>query len=268
MKSPKEISDKLNALLGLKREVVGVKLFNSSNIHDYPLFKGIEVSKPIAYCVAVKSAMAGHSLKIPKDKSGCSGSSGALGFSPLGNDYFSGERGKKMGLFRDEAVAASVNKELPILGDSSAGTLAAVVKPLGSFENEGEPDLCLVASDSLGIMRMLEGYTYNFGLPSGLCASGNRAVCTECSVIPLKTGSINISFLCAGTRYRCKWGNNELMCGFPFSISDEIADGILHTVNAVEPDERKKEIEKKLIETNNLETEIKYGETYYKKNKK
>lgn len=268
MDSPQKLYDKFHSLLELKRHVVGVKFFDEFNIEEYSSYSGIEVIKPIAYCVAVKSAMSGHSVKIRKDMSGCAGSSCALGFTTPNDGYFSGEQGEKMGLFKDRSVASKVNHDLPVLGNASGGTLAAVIKPLYAYENEGDPDIVLVISDSFGIMRILEGYTYIYGLPHGLCASGNRAVCTECSVLPLKTHSINISFLCAGTRYRCKWGNAEIMCGFPFSMADGIAKGILETVNAVETDERKKLIEKHLIETDNLETEIKYGETYYQKKQK
>jgi len=250
---------KLNALLELSRRVVGVK---TANEREFGLFEARELVKPMGYCVAVKCAMEGHSIKIDRSTSGCPGGGRALGLAPPPEDYLNGGHGVRMGLFRNAEVAAGVARSIPI---GAPGTYGVIVKPLLLFE--ADPDAVLIVADSRTIMRVLQGYTYSYGLPHGMHMSGNQAVCVECTVTPMRTGSVNVSMMCSGTRHNAKWKDHESMIGIPFDRFFGTVAGIEATVNAVEPDERKRRIEEALKEANLLETEVEYGKMYYVRKK-
>jgi len=251
---------KINGLLELHRKVVGVKLVRSET--EYEAYKGIEPTRPMHYCVAVKCAMTGHSIKLTKQTAGCDGGNRALGFIEPPPQFYDGTNGCRMGLYQDTAVAASVAKAVPVC---TPDTYGIIIKPLELFE--AAPDVVLIATQPRTAMRILQGYTYRFGLAKGMHMSGNRAVCVECTVTPMHTNSINVSMLCSGTRYNANWEDVESIVGIPFGKFPDTVSGIENTVNPIEPDENKKRIEDNLRKANCLEIEVEYGKTYYKKNK-
>ena len=246
---------KLHGLLELQRRAVGVKLVSGSEYGDY---EARTLVRPMHYCIGVKCAMAGHSIKLDRRTSGCFGSSRALGLVEPAEDFYSGERGAAMGLYRNAEVAAGVARAFPI---TPPDTYGVIIKPLEFFESD--PDVVLIAAESRTIMRILQGYTHIYGLPTGMHMSGNQAVCVESTVTPMNTGSINVSMMCSGTRYQARWRDNESMIGIPFDRFYGTLEGIEGTVNAVEPDERKKQIKESLLGSGLLEIEIEYGKTYY-----
>lgn len=252
-----DTTTKINGLLELQRKVVGIKLVKSKK--EYDAYKGLELVRPIHYCVAVKCAMSGHSIKLTKQTLKCDGGNRALGFVEPSPQFFDGTNGCKIGLYKDKTIAANVAKAVPICAPDAYGI---IIKPLELFEDA--PDVVLIAALPRTAMRILQGYTYSFGLANGMHMSGNRAVCIECTVTPINTNSINVSMLCSGTRYNAGWKDIESMIGIPFEKFYGTVKGIEMTVNPIEPDERKRVIEDNLKKSNSLEIEVEYGKTYYK----
>jgi uncharacterized protein (DUF169 family) len=80
----------------------------------------------------------------------------------------------------------------------------------------------------------------------------------------METDQINVSLLCSGTRYHAGWSDNELLAGLPADKIDGFIQGLKGTVNAIEMDDRKKEIEESLRQINSLDFNINYGKTYFK----
>ena len=214
------------------------------------------------YCTAVRSAMRGNSIRLYTATSGCPGGSRALGLTAPTDDFYSGARGRSMGLYKDESTAAAVACSMP---PAATEVFGLVIKPMELFERD--PDVVIVSADPRTVMRIVQGYTWSYGQPEGMFMTGNQAVCVECTMIPLETGSINVSSLCSGTRYTTGWKDTDLMAGIPFSRFYGTVEGIEGTVNAVEPDHRKREIEACLSETGLLNIEVEYGSTYYKKSR-
>lgn len=252
---------KLEVLLKLDRKIVGVKLIH--NREEFMRYEGRELVRPMGYCVAVKCASKGHSIKLTRSTGGCAGGNRALGLTECGPDFKSGVGGHRLGLYRTPEVAAGVAGEVPICAPDTYGV---VVKPLEEFEEA--PDVVLIISDSREAMRILQGYTYIYGLTKGLCMSGNQAVCVEATVTPLVTKELNVSMLCSGTRYHAGWKDTEVITGLPWEKAAGLAAGLAGTVNAVEMDERKKEIEAGLQALEELDFVIEYGKTYFKTWKK
>lgn len=248
---------KLHGLLDIKRKAVGIKLVNSEE--EYEDYSATELYNPLPYCVAVKCATAGKGIKMTGATSKCGGSTRALGLVEPAPTFLSGEHGHSLGLFKSESLAGQVAKSLP---SCEPDTYGVIIKPLDQFKND--PDIVLVVADSRSIMRILQGYTYYYGIPEKMHMSGNQAVCVECTVTPLKSEGLNVSMLCSGTRHSARWHDTDCMVGIAFPRFFNTIRGIEQTINVVEPDKRKKIIEANLSSSDHLEIQIEYGKAYFK----
>ena len=246
----------IEALLKISRRPVGVKLVHSRE--EFMKYDGITLSRPLSYCVAVKSASLGHSIKIDRKTAGCFGGNRALGLSECDEAFKSGAGGFGLGLYSSPETAAAVADALP---RCSPDTNVVIVKPLEYFETD--PDVVLLISDTREAMRIFQGYTYTYGLTKGLNISGNQAVCVEATVTPMFTGEMNVTMLCSGTRYKAEWKGSEVICGIPMKKIGGLLSGLKGTVNAVEMDGRKKGVEYELSKLDVLEIVRDYGRTYF-----
>jgi uncharacterized protein (DUF169 family) len=244
------------AVLETDRGIVGVKLVRTREAYDF--YKARDIAKPLAYCVCVKSAMHGAALKFTARTSGCMGSTRALGLEKPGDDFLDGSEGVMLGLFAEKALAGDVARKMAINANPVYG---AIVKPLERFETA--PDVVLVVTDTRNLMRLIQGYTYTYGLQAHFNMTGNQAVCVESTVYPLQTGRINVSMFCSGTRYLAKWKNSEAMAGIPFDKFAGVIEGVRQTVNAVEMNDRKRVIDANLRNAGVCDMPIIYDRTYY-----
>ena len=71
---------------------------------------------------------------------------------------------------------------------------------------------------------------------------------------------------CAGTRYRTNWKESEVAIGVAYSKFAGLVRGIQNTVNAIERNRRKAEIERDLRRDSLYDLDIQYGRTYFLKN--
>jgi uncharacterized protein (DUF169 family) len=248
---------KADAVLETSRKnIVGVKLARTKEAFDG--FQARELCAPLSYCVCVKCAMDGAALKFTAQNSGCPGSTRALGMEKPGKAFYDGREGIMLGLYRDKSLSAKVAASMKII---STTTYGVIVKPLEAFELA--PDIVLIVTDTKNLMRLIQGYTNMYGMHSNFNMIGNQAVCVECTVNPLQTGKMNISMFCSGTRYLARWKNTEAMAGIPYPIFSRVIEGVRQTVNAVEMNERKSMIEKKLRHAGICDMDIIYDHTYY-----
>lgn len=257
MMSIQEIAGKLEIFLKLDRKPVGVKLVRSEE--EFHKYEGRELSRPMAYCVAVKSASCGHNIKLTRRTGGCAGSNRALGLAECSHLFRQGISGYHLGLYETPEVAAKVAASIPMCADDTYGI---IIKPLEQFEIA--PDVILIISNTREAMRILQGYTYIYGLTKGLNLSGNQAVCVEATVTPMTTGEMNVSMFCSGTRFHAGWKDTEVISGIPFEKAEGLVRGLKGTVNAIEMNERKREIEEALKASGDLDFEIDYEKTYFK----
>lgn len=244
------------AVLEIDRKIVGVKLVRTGEAYDF--YKAKDIAKPLAYCVSVKSAMHGASLKFTALTSGCMGSTRALGLEKPGDDFLDGTEGVMLGLFADKELAGEVARKMAINDTLIYGV---IVKPLELFETA--PDVVLMVTDTRNLMRIIQGYTHTYGMQARFNMTGNQAVCVESTVYPMQTGRINVSMFCSGTRHLSKWKNTEAMAGIPFDKFAGVIEGVRQTVNAVEMNDRKRVIEAKLRESGFCDMPIIYDRTYY-----
>ncbi len=252
-----ELAAKAYALLKLDRRIVGIKF--ASTFTDYEKMAGRAMRAKIAYCVVVKAAMDGRSVKLSRQYSGCSGSSRALGFIAPTEDFISGERYNSFGLYKDLPTSKQVANSMTACRKSSYGVLA---QPIEKYEND-LPDVVILATNARNAMRLLQGYTYSYGSQPVFTMTGNQAICVECTSYPMTANQMNLSMLCSGTRYLAKWKQDEIAVGFPYHRFVETVEGLLQTVNAVELDPAKRRIQEKLVDQGFPDPNFRFGRTYY-----
>lgn len=247
---------KAYAFLALDRQIVGVKLIYDPS--EYDRIAATEPKAPISYCQAVRAATAGNPVKFTKELSGCAGSSRALGFVPPAETYYTGESSYKLGLYADLETAGYVANNVRIC---TLPLYGVAVKPLEQFEVA--PDVVIIVANTREAMRVMQGYTGVYGLQQEFNITGNQAICMECTTYPLIKRCINLSMLCSGTRHKAGWKDSEVAIGLPYCLFGGVVQGLQVTVNAIERNHRKAEIEKALHKNNIYSVNIEYGRTYF-----
>ena len=249
--------DKLfTTVLDLKYEIIGVKFLNSKEEYDDE--EASEVNQDVRYCVMVKSASLGHAIKIKSNQFRCSGSGTSFGYWKTDEEYLSGRRPFKTGLHESVEISKNVIDNMYRLEGNNYGM---VIKPLKLFEEM--PDSILIVTNPYNAMRISQGYTFKYGLKKDFNIAGNQAVCYEATVVPLVEEDMSISMLCAGTRHAANWDDNDLIVGIATQKVDSVLEGIIKTINTIEPDEKKKNIIQKNGSNKILDTTISMESAYF-----
>lgn len=255
-KCSKDAIAKMYSSLDLERKIVGVKfLFTEDEYNktaENPLKGGMY------YCAMVKAAMSGRAIKATVKHFKCPASAKALGMVEPDELCRSGRHYKNLGLFSDLCVAKSVRNEVTFCNHHAYGV---VIKPLETFSDS--PDVVIIATIPYYAMRIIQGYTYVFGTQKAFKMTGCQGICSECTAYPYESNNINISMLCSGTRFFAKWRKDEVAIGMPFNKFCDVADGVFSTINAVEMQNEKVKIAKKLKDNNITEIEIDLKRTYF-----
>ncbi len=250
------LQETLMALLRLKRQPVGVKLAHTKE--EYDAVDARELKAPLEYCVSVRSAGLGHSIKFTKENSRCVGSTRALGFEKPSQEFCNGKEGCALGLFVDPKIAEETNEQVKIISEQPYGV---IVRPLRDFETD--PDVVIVVGRAREMMRLIQGYTCTYGLQPRVRLSGNQALCIECTATPILTGEMNLSLMCSGTRHLAQWGDDEIGMGIPYERYAGTVQGVWDTVNGTEPDGRKREIREAMESLGCDCGDMTFGTAYY-----
>lgn len=252
-------------LLALTRQPVGVKLFFSEESFENCSF-AVPRSK-LPYCVAVRMAGEGFVWKIGLEQAGCMGGARALGMVPLDAGYRSGE------VFMERAVYCGLEVAKQVAGCMTLVQRRAVgfaVAPLEQWEMQGAgqmvPDIVLLVCAPYTAMRIVQGYTYQFGTNTEYRLSGNQAICSECTAYPFERQKLNLSMLCSGTRIKAGWKDDELALGIPYEQFTKLLDGVEATVNPMDNDAHKHRIAEGLKKSNTCRLkpkDIQYHHNYF-----
>ncbi len=260
----KILVQQLNNALELERQIIGVKFLYTKK--DYENADAQALKSYLPYCVMVKSACAGGCFKASKENFGCYGASISLNvidpaeaFPNESPDYYiCGEHYyKDFKIYKDLATAKKTVQNIVICRKKTYGVM---LKPLAEFTVD--PDVVIIISDSYNMMRLIQGYNYEFGTFSQYRMAGNQAICSETTAYPFENNNINISMLCAGTRQNSKWKRTEISLGIPYGKFEAMVNGVYKTVNPLERDTDKKRIEENMKKTNQAIIDIEYGKNY------
>lgn len=245
----------LNIYLSLERRVAGVRFLCKKE--DYEKCDAQRILYKMPYCVMVKSAVSGHNIKAVGENFGCYASARALGFVEPKESFLSGEDGYKFGIYKDLDTAKSSSQNIVLRNTKSYGVQLA---PLGMFEEA--PDLIILITNPYNMMRVIQAHTFGYGNANHFRMGGLQALCSETTACTLMTGNINISMLCSGTRNLCRWKEEELAIGIPYSRFENVLEGLRYTINPLERDIKKKAIKEKSEAVGENEIEIIFGQNY------
>lgn len=252
----------LSVCLLLNRQLVGVRLLCSAA--DYAASPAPERHGIMPYCVGVKLAADGYSLKADRAHSKCGGGRRALGLEAPSEAFQSGAEYYSFGLYRDSDVARTFAKEMRFL---PAGSVYGYeLAPLTFFsENQILPDVVIAVLNAAQGMRAMQGYAFHRSHHGRIRSSGNQATCSEATTIPYLTDDLNVSLGCSGTRYLAGWKPEEMLLGMSLRTFFDVSDGVYRTLNGAVPAEQKVSIVQKLtaagIPTDQIEAR---GAYFYK----
>jgi uncharacterized protein (DUF169 family) len=246
----------INCALELEKKIVGVKFLFGKE--EYEKAEAREISNKMNYCVMVKMAMSGKALKSTGKGLACIAGARAIGVTEIDDYHKSGQNGKRLGLYRDMATAKSVRDGMSYCDHNAYGVM---VQPLHEFNQE--PDVVMMVASPYNVMRIVQAYSYYYGIQPHFKMTGNQAVCSESTAYPYLSNDINVSLLCIGTRHRAGWKDDEMAVSFPFNRLENITEGILATLNIMENNKKKGIIEKKLDQHKISDFKIRYDHNYY-----
>lgn len=250
--------DRLYASLDLERRAVGVRfLFTREEYDACPV---LPTKSKKAYCVMVKLASTGLSLKADLSLFGCAGATRALGLEDASPTFRSGQDYLNFGLYQDLGTAKKTARQITLCDHRIHGV---VLRPVEDFPEDQPPHVVILVTNTYNAMRIIQGYTYQYGTESAFKLAGNQALCAECTSYPFESNHINISMLCSGTRHLSGWKDTELAIGMPYSQFLATCDGVYYSANGAEGDIRKAAMRQRLAQRQVADPGLVDGDAYF-----
>jgi len=256
----KSLVNKISTVLDLERNIVGVKfLFSKEEFENLDVK---QVKNKMSYCNTVRLASKGHSYKSEGENFLCKASARALGTLEVDNRVVSGQDYHSFNMYNSLGTAKYVQQNVTYIDHEIHGVQ---VMPLSKFETD--PDVVVMILNPYQSMRVVQGYAYHKGIAKNVKFTGNQGLCSECTATPYETNDLNVSLLCANTRFAANWQDNEMGIGMPYHLFETVADGILKTIEPSDSDTKKEKVIERL-KAKNIEVDIELGTSYYKSGRK
>lgn len=174
--------------------MVGIKfIFTKEHFEKLDIPK---LNSKVNYCYMVKMASNGREFKANEENFNCLASARALGIISSNNYVDSGQHYGKHGLYDSLATAKKVQKDITFINHLIYGI---EIRPLENFIKE--PDVVVIITNPYNVMRIVQAYTYKYGVHKNITLGGNQGICSECTAVPYENNDLNISTLCSGTRF-------------------------------------------------------------------
>lgn len=248
-----EVSNMTKAL-GLEREIVGVRFLY--NWVEYEDTKCENYGKITRFCLMTKNASNGEHFKCKLENFGCGRSRKALGLDENDKLTMSGQVFYSCSLYSTRAVAKKAQDATLFIEQELYGI------EIGPLNELAEADIVIFYANAYQMMRIIQGYTYNYGPYKGLNTVGNQGVCSDLCARPFVTNDMNISFLCEGARRACKFNHDVIGVGLPIGLFKGLVDGVLKTLDLIENDNEKEKILGRLNSKDELGVAINMGNYY------
>ena len=247
----KELARRLSCAIDWPRQFVGVRFLFTEE--EFRSVEAIELQKPLYFCQMVRAATCGNAVKAAEEAQKCPGAICALGIIEPNELHRSGRRAFGNQLYHDFGTAKYSRDRQTRCDHKAFGVL---VKPLSQYdESEPPPHVIQIITNPYHAMRIIQGYTYYYGIYTHFKMSGLQAVCSESTAYPYMSNEINISMLCGGTRMYCQWDDAEVDVSIPYSKFPLTVEGVLRTMNLEDPD-AKKAVERRKLQENHMEEEF------------
>lgn len=225
----------LEAALGLARPVAAATFHATPEEHEASVLPRLK--RPMNYCSMLRLALLGHARKADLSGMRCPGARRALGLVPPDAEFTSGRRYLSLGLYADLEQARRTAARVAILPGPVHGI---AVQPLRTCT--ALPHVVILVCSPYQAMRLVQGRVWGQGPLEAMTSLGSQGVCAELTALPHLAGRPNVSLLCSNTRHDCAWEDGEVGVGLPFADFAATVRGVLATLDAAEPDRRKRDI--------------------------
>ncbi|MDK2794896.1 MAG: hypothetical protein PWQ58_95 [Archaeoglobaceae archaeon] len=233
----REKAKELREILGLRSYPVGVKLSPKRLEIDAKRLKGYR------YCQALMRARRGDHVILGKEEIGCAASAAVFGFKELPEGFKTGEHTLKIGIAKDPSVGSRIYAEVESFKPGEIGDL--YLFPLETAIME--PDVVVVEDQPEKLMWILLAcVNVNKGERVDLSSAVMRATCLDCTAIPHKRQTVNISLGCFGCRMATDIGDDEALIGFPYKFFGDVVDYVKYFSQNAIPSARDKKAYKAL----------------------
>lgn len=251
----KSYSEIAKAVLELNREIIGVKIVYDKEIYDKWDFP--ELEKKNSYCQMIRDASKGETRKSRLKHHMCDGATTAFALENStphienGSEYFSYD------LYSTAASAKRLRRNIKSLHNDMGTTYGLITGPIEEFKDT-PPDIIMIIDLPYVVMRLTQGYIYHNGIKPEIDYGAMQAICSELTVVPYLTGSMNISTLCPSTRMLASWKEEEMGVSIPYESYIDTIDGVIATSKATDSAPKRRSIVEKL--TNIDENLVKFYE--------
>ena len=233
----KQLSGDLTSLLGLKRPAVGIKLIKGEYIPE-----GWEREGKLTFCQFIMKAREGARLIADAENISCPNGASALGFMEVPEKLKSGEFLEKIGVFEKDGGREMVESVPRFeLGEYSRVALA----PLSEIVYE--PDLIFIETLPEHVMWLNLASIYTGGGRLEFSTSVSNGTCSDLTVVPTKTGRINVSAGCYGCRNATDVPEEHMYASFPGSMLEGIIEALKNLEKKAMPRTRQKKAYNSLI---------------------
>ena len=212
----KEKAEIIKNAVDLHSEPVGVKFYKTIPIDE------LKVVNDHRFCQLIMRARKGEELILTKEGISCPAAAAALGFKPLPKNLQDGSMLQGYGIFRDAESAINVMHQMPRFEQGLYAAVAA--KPLSKWEEA--PDVIVIEDEVEKLMWIALAYLNEEGGRLEFSTSILQAMCVDSTILPFKSGKINMSFGCYGCRDATDAKPNEAILGIPFSKLDMTIENI------------------------------------------
>ncbi len=212
-----EMSDIMKRSLGIRDNIVGVRLFKNEN--EIP--KELEsLERPFRYCQMIQAArLKGDSFLAHADYHECKGGASALGLLKCPENISSGSLYfDKLHKCETKDIGVSISENMPRV--SAGQTVATYVAPLQ--EMVINPDVVIFVGTPLQARRITQAVMYKEGGRSAFNTAGIQSFCSDATTSPYLKGEVNVSIGCDGSARNAQLDDESVVVGIPFVLLESI----------------------------------------------
>ena len=247
---------RLEKALSLKRNIVGVHFLAYKMEYDESPVAPSE--KRGSFCSFVNRASRGEHFKINAQHFTCQGGASSIGVTEETEDRRTGRLYQHCGLYSSHAIARLVNSSMNHIPHKIYGV---EIGPLSAVESA---DVVIIIATAKQCMRLIQGYTYEYGPATHLSTVGNQAACSDLCAKPFVNNDLNISFMCCGMRMCTQADDGEMGVGLPIQMFSKVTNGVLQTLNLTEQNKYILSLSAELEDPDELGIELRLDEGYGK----
>jgi uncharacterized protein (DUF169 family) len=212
-----EMSDIMKSSLGIRDNIVGVRLFKSEEEIPKDLNS---VERPFHYCSMIQGArLEGKSFLARADYHACKGGASGLGIVQCPENIASGSLYfDKLHKCETKDVGASIAANMPRILPGS--TVATYVAPLDKMVMR--PDVVIFVGNPLNARRIVQAVMYKEGGRATFNTAGIQSLCVDATTSPYLKGDVNISLGCDGSAKNSGLEDEAVVVGIPFAMMENI----------------------------------------------